>query len=44
MTDLTLGYELAIAKPPSIDGTYQMWVSGLSDQNDESQVWILRAR
>ena len=44
MTDLTLGYGLAIAKAPSIDGTYQMWVSGLSDQNDESQVWILRAR
>ncbi|MAD61605.1 MAG: hypothetical protein CMH49_08890 [Myxococcales bacterium] len=44
MNDLTIGFGLAIAKEPSLDGTYQMWVSGLSDQNDESQIWILRAR
>ena len=44
MNNLDIGYGLAIAKQPSADGTYQMWVSGLSDQNDASQVWILKAR
>ena len=42
--NLYIGSGLAIAETPSEDGTYQMWVSGMSDVGGESRVWILRAR
>jgi hypothetical protein len=42
--DLFLGYGLDIAEQASADGTYQVWVSGLSDVANESRVWILRGR
>ncbi len=42
--DLFIGFGLAIASTPSSDGTYQMWVSGLSEVGGESRVWIMSAR
>ena len=44
INNLFIGIGLAVTKTPSADGTYQVWVSGLSDEEGESRVWILSAR
>jgi hypothetical protein len=44
LPDLYVGPGLAATRTPQSDGTYRVWVSGISERRGNSKIWIYSAR
>ena len=44
LPELYVGPGLASTRVPQTDGTYRVWVSGISESRGDSKIWIYSAR